>query len=189
MPRYTYPHTIQNGAGEEITFLGVEDGPEDGPEGPRLLVENRVQPGSGPPMHVHHRQEEALTVLAGRMGYERPGEAPRTAEAGETVRFAPGEAHRFWNAGEDELRAHGHIQPPDNVEYFLTEIYASQARNGGHRPGLLDAAYLARRYRSEFAMQEIPAPVQTLLFPLLVALGRALGRYRRYDDAPPPFGG
>jgi hypothetical protein len=43
-----------------------------------------------------------------------------------------------------------------------------------------------RRFRSEFGMAEIPAPVQRLLFPVLVLVGRLLGRYRKYADAPEP---
>jgi hypothetical protein len=43
-----------------------------------------------------------------------------------------------------------------------------------------------RRYRSEFAIMEIPAVVQRVVFPLQVAFGRLLGRYRRYADAPEP---
>jgi hypothetical protein len=54
MSTYTYPHTIENGAGERLTFVRrVQD-----PVGDRLEVENLVKPGSGPPMHVHNYQEE-----------------------------------------------------------------------------------------------------------------------------------
>jgi hypothetical protein len=42
------------------------------------------------------------------------------------------------------------------------------------------------RYRSEFEMVAIPAPVQRIVFPLLVVMGRLLGKYARYEDAPPP---
>src|SRR5687768_14595041 len=100
MSRYSYPHSIDNGAGERLTFLRRVPGPR----GERVEVENIVQPGSGPPMHVHHHQDEALTVVAGRVGYERPGEQAKFAGPGETVTFTAGEAHRFWNAGTDELR-------------------------------------------------------------------------------------
>ena len=80
----------------------------------------------------------------------------------------------------------GYVQPPDNLEYFLTELYRSQRENGGSRPDLFDAAFLARRYRSEFGMAEIPAAVQRFVFPVQVALGRLLGRYKKYADAPEP---
>ena len=39
--------------------------------------------------------------------------------------------------------------------------------NGGKRPRLFDAAYLLTRYRSEFGMAEIPAPVQRVVFPVV----------------------
>jgi len=179
---YPYPHTIENGAGERLTFLRRVPGPR----GDRVEGENAVAPGAGPPMHVHHLQEEALTVRHGRMGYQRLGEPERFAGPGETVTFKAGEVHRFWNAGEEELRCTAYVEPADNVEYFLTEIFASQRRGGGARPSPLDAAYLVRRYRSEFGMLGIPAAVQRLVFPALVALGTLLGRYARYADAPEP---
>ena len=182
MGRYTYPHTIENGAGESLTFLRRVPGTN----GERLEVENVVGPGSGPPMHVYHYQEEALTVVQGRIGYQRQGESAQFAGPGETVTFRAGEAHRFWNAGEDELRCTGFIEPADNIEYFLGAIYESQKRNGGPQPDTFDAAFLVRRYQSEFGMVEIPAPVQRFVFPLQVAIGTLLGRYRKYADAPEP---
>lgn len=182
MPAYTYPHTIDNGAGERLTFLRRVPGLT----GDRLEVENSVAPGGGPVMHVHHYQAEALTVERGRIGWQRAGEPPRFAGPGETVAFAAGEVHRFWNAGEDDLVCTGYIEPADNIEYFLSAIYASQRGTGSERPHPLDAAFLARRYRSEFGMTEIPAPVQRFVFPVLVAIGTLLGRYAKYADAPEP---
>jgi quercetin dioxygenase-like cupin family protein len=182
MPPYRYPHTIDNGAGERLVFLRKVPGAN----GDRLEVENLVTPGAGPPMHVHHHQEEALTVTHGRIAYQRPGEPAQFGGPGDTVVFKPGEAHKFWNPGPDDLRCTGYVEPADNVEYFLTEIYASTKRSGGARPDPFDAAFLVTRYRDEFAMVEIPAAVQRFVFPLQVALGRLLGKYRRYADAPEP---
>lgn len=173
-----YPHTIDNGAGERLTFVRRRGG--------RLEVENVIGPGHGPPMHVHHYQTESLTVRRGRLGWQRPGQEPVFAGEGETVTFHPGEAHRFWNAGDTELHCVGWIEPPDNVEYFLSALYDSQRRSGGGRPNPLEAAFLVTRYRSEFAMVEIPALVQRLVFPVLVAIGKLMGRYDRYADAPRP---
>jgi hypothetical protein len=56
-----YPHTIDNAAGERLTFL------EPG-SGDRQEVTNSVSPGAGPPMHVHYLQAESLTVESGTMG-------------------------------------------------------------------------------------------------------------------------
>jgi quercetin dioxygenase-like cupin family protein len=182
MSRYSYPHTIDNGGGERLTFLRRVPGPI----GDRLEVENVVAPGLGPVMHVHHLQTEALTVREGRIGYQRPGRPAEFAGPGETVVFPAGDAHRFWNAGEGELRCTGYIEPADNIEYFLGAVFDSQRRSGSLRPDPFEAAYLTRRYRSEYAMLAIPAAVQRLVFPLLVAVGTLLGRYGRYADAPEP---
>jgi quercetin dioxygenase-like cupin family protein len=182
MSRYTYPHVIENGAGEQITF--VRRVARAGAE--RLEVENVVKPGAGPPMHVHHYQEEALTVQQGRIGYQRLGAPPQFAGPGDTVTFGAGEAHRFWNAGEDDLRCTGHISPPDNIEFFLGAIYESTKRSGRGRPGLFDIAFLITRYRTEFGMLAVPPVVQRALFPLLVAVGNLLGRYKKYSAAPEP---
>lgn len=179
--RYTYPHTIENGTGESITFSRKAGGAA----GERLEAENVVKPGAGPPMHIHHLQEEVLTVQQGRIGYQRLGQPPQYAGPGETVRFEAGEPHKFWNAGEGDLLCTGYIDPILNVEYFLTEMFASVKRGGG-RPELFDMAFLATRYRSELAVLEIPPAVQRFVFPVMVALGRLLGRYRRFADAPPP---
>jgi mannose-6-phosphate isomerase-like protein (cupin superfamily) len=73
----------------------------------RLDGENIISPGCQPPMHVHHLQEEVLTVRQGRMGYQRLGKPVQYAGPGETVAFAPGEAHKFWNAGEASSCARG----------------------------------------------------------------------------------
>jgi uncharacterized cupin superfamily protein len=179
--RYTYPHTINNGAGEQIVFLRKIPGRN----GDRLEVENVVTPGAGPPMHVHYFQDESLTVQQGKIGYQRPGNPAQFAGPGETVTFKAGDPHKFWNAGETDLKCSGYIEPADNIEYFLGALYDSLKRNGG-RPDPFDAAFLMTRYRSEFGMLEIPAVVQRLLFPLQVVLGRLLGKYRRYHDSPEP---
>jgi len=177
-----YPRTIDNGGGERLTFSE----PRSDERGEYQEARNSVSPGSGPPMHVHHLQEESLTVERGTMGWQRKGGVEQTAEAGETVTFAPGDTHRFWNAGDDELVCSGYVRPPDNLEYYLTQMFTSMRENGGKRPRPFDAAYLLTRYRSEFGLAEIPQPVQRVLFPVVLAIGRLRGLQRRFADAPEP---
>ncbi|WP_084284554.1 cupin domain-containing protein [Solirubrobacter soli] len=172
-----YPRTIDNGHGERMTFLGVD--------GDRLLISSAVEPGAGPPMHVHKLQTEVIRVVRGRVGYEIDGSAPVYAGPGDTLTFDPGVVHRFWNAGDDELELTGEVFPADNLEYFLTQIYASVAAHGG-RPGAFDGAYLLTRYRSEFDMTSIPEPVRRFVFPIQAFVGRVFGRYGHFSDAPAP---
>jgi quercetin dioxygenase-like cupin family protein len=178
-----YPKRIDNGGGEVLVFERLERTAD----GPCLIVSNEVQPGAGPPMHIHHRQEESLTVVSGRLGYEIQGETPHVVGPGETMTFAPGIAHRFWAEGDEVLRCTGTIRPPDNVAYFLTEIYASTQRNGGTKPDDLEAAYLMHKYRREFDMTEIPGFVKGVIFPILRTIGHLTGRYARYRNGPDPI--
>ena len=178
----TYPRTIDDGHGSRLTFLGLRVGEH----GDHLEVSGSVDPGAGPAMHVHHLQTETLTVRSGRVGVEIAGEPERFAGPGERITFEPGVPHRFWNAGDGELVVDGEAYPPHNLEWFLTQIYASSAAHGG-RPGALDGAYLSTRYRDEFEVTAIPTVVRRFVFPVQTLLGRLLGRYSHFTEAPPPF--
>jgi hypothetical protein len=47
---YSYPHTVENGARERITFVQrLQD-----PAGDRLEFENHLKLGSGPPINIHN---------------------------------------------------------------------------------------------------------------------------------------
>ncbi|SEJ73224.1 Cupin domain protein [Dyadobacter sp. SG02] len=175
-----YPVTIDNGHGERLTFLGREL--RDGVE--YIQVENQVSPGAGPPMHVHHQQHERLHILDGKMGVEVLGEQPYYLHKGESATFEAGIAHRFWNAGDTTLYCDGEIWPPHNIEYFLSEIYRSSRENGNGRPAAFDAAYLLRKYRTEFDMLGIPAFVKKVIFPVVLFLGKIRGKNKRFQNAP-----
>jgi uncharacterized cupin superfamily protein len=179
---HTYPHKIENGEGQVLTFLGVVRDRD----GDRMEVELLAPPHVGAPMHLHHLQDEVMTVVAGKLGHQCAGEQPRYAEPGETIIFKRGIGHRWWNAGTTELRCTGWATPPDNLEYFLTALFDSMKRSGRKRPGFFDAAFLLTRYRSEIRMLNIPVVVQKLMFPVLLVVGTLLGKYDKFKDAPEP---
>jgi len=177
-----YPVTIDNGHGERLMFLGRET--RDGVE--YIQVENWVSSNAGPPMHIHHRQHESLRIINGKMGVEILGKEPYFLHEGDSATFEPGIPHRFWNAGEDILHCKGEIWPPYNIEYFLGEIFRASSENGNGRPGAFVAAYLLRRYRTEFDMLGIPAFVKKVIFPTLVLIGKLAGMEKRFKNAPDP---
>jgi len=178
--KFTYPHTIDNGFGEEITFVQFIDDEAGG----MVEIENRVHPGAGPPMHVHFLQDESLTVVQGKIGGQIAGQEPIFCGPGETVTFKRGEVHRFWNAGEDMLICRGWAKPAYNLEYFLTEIYRSVKANGGKGPTAFDGAYLLTKYKTEFDLKEIPTFVKKVIFPITLLLGKLQGKHRKFDGAP-----
>lgn len=175
-----YPITIDSGTGEQLTFLGLQV--ENGVE--YMLVENLVAPQAGPPMHVHHKQHEEVTILEGVMGAQILGEEPKYYKAGDTVCFEAGVVHKFWNAGDTMLKGKGRVWPALNFEYFLTEIYRSMKLSGTHRPGLMDSAFLLRRYKSEFDMIDIPPFVKKVIMPIAYQIGKMTGAYKKFDNAP-----
>ena len=177
-----YPYTINNGHGEQLTFTGVTRGPD----GDRVEAEGVAQPGAGPPMHVHYLQEEAARVVNGRLGYQVLGRDAQFAEPGELVVWPAGTPHKWWNAGNIELRMTGWCRPPGNIEFFLGSLFASTSAHGGTRPGLFDAAFLMTRYRTEYAMLDLPRVVRRIVMPLLYVAGLVLGKYQKYKDAPAP---
>ncbi len=181
--QYQYPHTITNGGGELLTFTSrITTLTGDWLEG-----ENLVQPNSGPPMHVHHLQDEHLTVVKGKMGVQVLGEAPKFFGPGEGATFKAGVPHKFWNAGTEPLQCRAWVKPAYNMEYFLTEIFKSTEANGGKRPGTFDAAYLLDRYQSEYDMLEIPSFVKKVVFPVVLFFGKLLGMHRKFEGAPEPI--
>ena len=177
----TYPYTIDNGQGELLTFTGITQGSD----GVRAGADGVAQPGAGPPMHVHYLQDEAARVVRGRLGYQVLGGTPQFAGPGEEVVWPAGTAHKWWNAGSDELHLTGWCRPPGNIEFFLGTLFASTKEHGG-RPGLFDAAFLMTRYRTEYAMLELPFVVRRVVMPLVYLAGTVLGMYRKFKDAPAP---
>lgn len=180
--KFTYPHAIENCIGEKIIFQERRQEPD----GDRLLVESFVIPGSGPMTHTHFLQDEALTVVSGRLGYQIPGQREQYVYEGETIVFERGVPHRFWNDGKEVLHCKGWIKPANTIEFYLGSIFAAQNKSGSGRPELFDAAYLMKRYSSEYALHDIPPFVKRVLVPVVYSLGMVLGKYRHFKNAPSP---
>ena len=181
--KYQLPHTIKNELGETLIFKALVKEPD----GDRLIVENYVAPKSGPPMHTHFQQDEALTVLEGRLGYQVQGQEPKYAGQGETVVFKRGTPHRFWNEGDDTLHCTGWVKPANTLVFYLTSIYEAQKKSGTEQPEKFDAAYLLTRYSAEYEMNAIPGFVRKVIIPFTYFIGKLLGKYKHFKDAPEPL--
>ena len=180
---FDYPHSISNHLGEVLIFHSVET--EDGVK--KMIVQNKLKPGAGPPFHVHFKQDESLTVTKGRMGYQIDGQEEKFLHEGERVVFRRGEMHRFWNAGDGFLECSGWVKPANSLDYFLDGIYRSMDKAGKAEGDPFDSAYLINRYKSEYDLKDIPSFVKKVIFPITVFIGSLLGKYKHFKDAPEPI--
>ena len=108
------------------------------------------------------------------------------AHPGESVTIKADVPHKFWNPGKEVLKCKSYLTPADNFMYFITELYRSINANNG-RPAMFDAAFLLTHFKSEFAMLEIPAFVQKFIFPIVLFCGNAMGKARKFGNAPVPI--
>lgn len=141
------------------------------------------EPGIGPPMHVHFKQEEKVKVLKGKMHVKTLTKEFSLTEGQEYI-FAAGEAHQFWNEGNEILHYAGHVKPANNYEYFIRHIYQSSNAANDDKPNPFDAAFLLTKYKSEMDMLVIPKPVKKIVFPILLIIGKLTGKFRKFADAP-----
>lgn len=146
--------------------------------------EGTEEPGIGPPMHVHFKQEEMVRVTKGKMRIKTLTREFSLTEGQEYV-FAQGEAHQFWNEGDKTLYYSGYVKPSNNYEYFIRHIYQSANLANDDKPNPFDAAFLLTKYKSEMDMLVIPKPVKLILFPVFLAIGKLTGKYKKFADAPP----
>ena len=82
-------------------------------------------------MHVHHLQEEAITVREGRRGYTIQGEAERFAGPGDTLQFQPAGPHVPHRRATQQLALDAWVEPAADFEWFLSRVYESTAAAGG----------------------------------------------------------
>ncbi|HQW91817.1 MAG TPA: cupin domain-containing protein [Ferruginibacter sp.] len=175
------PETLQlnkNGETLIITRSAAETG------GQLTEFEGMDEPGIGPPMHVHFKQEEKLKLLKGKLRVKTLTKEFSLAE-GEEYIFAAGEAHRFWNEGTERNHFSGYVKPSNNYEYFIKQVYQSANEANDDKPGPFDAAFLLTKYKTEMDMLVIPKPVKLIIFPILLFIGKLTGKFKKFADAPP----
>lgn len=181
--KFTLPHTIESGLGEKMIFKKIIQEPD----GEKVIIEGFCKPKSGPAMHVHFKQDEALTVVKGKMGCQILGKEPVYYSVGQTATFLRNVPHRSWNAGEDELVVSSWVKPVNSLIFFLTTLYAAQKKSGSGRPEMFDAAYLMTKYKHEYDLPELPSFVKKVIMPATYLIGRLLGKYKKFDGAPEPL--
>lgn len=125
MPAMTLkPRTVAPGkgrvydhlAGEKMTILlSAQD-----TGGAFGLFIDEVPPGAGPPLHIHHNEDETFYILEGELGMQVNGQK-FTASPGTAVFLPRGMPHTFHNAGMQTARALVTVTP-GGLEGFFPEV-------------------------------------------------------------------
>jgi mannose-6-phosphate isomerase-like protein (cupin superfamily) len=161
------PSHIPAGEGESVWFtnnLMVLKATAQSTGGAFGLIEALAPAGSGPPLHVHHREDEALWILEGHLTV-RCGEQIFTAGPG-SYTFLPRDIpHTFAVEGNVPARILSMCSPGGLEQYFVAA--GRPAESAGLPPAApIDAALLARVGR-DFGVEIIGPPMAPAGAPTL----------------------
>jgi mannose-6-phosphate isomerase-like protein (cupin superfamily) len=135
---------------------------------------------AGPPLHIHHFEDEEGLVTSGTLSVEVDGKR-LDAGPGRTVRLPRGVPHRWWNEGDQPLAFEGCTRPVVDLDRYLQAVFEVMNAGAPNRPPLFYLAHVALRHRRTQTVLVMPSLVQAILFPVVVLLGRLFGRYRGTD--------
>ena len=111
------------------------------------LFEVPATPGAGPPLHMHHIENEYFFVLEGDLDVQVGKEVIRLKAGGSA--YAPRMVPHTWQpAGGREVRFLSLAQPAGHLEAFLVELSKLQ-KEGRMQPSLIKALF--ERHEMEVA--------------------------------------
>ncbi len=151
-----------------------------------LAIDGSLPPRmSGPPTHVHFHQREEGSVKAGTLG-ARVGKETICVPAGGTAVFPAGVIHTWWNAGDNLLELSGRAIPAGDLDRYLQALFAVLNASPSGRPSIFYLAHVLWRHRHTQAVMLPPRAIQWIVFPLILLVGRVLGKYRgdRWPGSP-----
>ena len=90
--------------------------------GSLVIFEDIVEPGVGPPRHIHHHQDETFFFLEGKFIAEVGGELMHF-QPGDVAFIPQGTVHAFKNVGEKPGRLRYVFSPAQTIEAMFLEFY------------------------------------------------------------------
>ena len=94
--------------------------------GLQAIFEDLVNPGIGPPRHIHHDQDETFFFLEGQFDVEVAGKLYHMSPG--DVAFIPkGTVHAFKNVGEDVGRLRYVFSPALTIEEMFREFHKTMS--------------------------------------------------------------
>jgi mannose-6-phosphate isomerase-like protein (cupin superfamily) len=193
MPQADSPVTgfrpfFNSATGEWITYTALA---EDS-DGQLVRFTWRSVPGGVITEHVHPRQEERFTILAGEAHFTLNG-AELVAGAGETVVVPAGVPHSEGNPGPAEIDGVVELRPALRTKEWHEALAGLVAdgkttpRGAPRNPLQLGATFW--HFRHESRVTSPPIWAQNLMLPPLWALAKVFGVRPYYDHWDSRIGG
>lgn len=143
-----------------------------------MTIDGSLPPGkSGPPPHVHFHEHEEGIVQSGTLGAQ-VGDKRIVVPAGGTAVLPAGVVHSWWNAGKDMLEFNGRVIPVVDLDRYLQAIFAVVNASTSGRPSIFYMAHVMWRHRHTQALATPPRAIQRIVVPVVLLVGRILGKYR-----------
>ena len=131
-------HGSLEGEKTHILLSGKETG------GAFALILDEAPPGGGPPLHIHHNEDETFYILEGTLTVQL-NEERLTLTPGTTAFLPRGVPHTFANLGTEPVKFLGVVTPAGLEDFFAAVApLASEAE-----PDMAAIMALAARYNVE----------------------------------------
>jgi quercetin dioxygenase-like cupin family protein len=165
------PDVIVNSiSGQTVTFLSMT------PE----ILRTRFEVESGratDPRHIHPRQVETITVIAGRIRHSLPDKSEHVLEPGQRWEIPAGTPHT-WAAIDAHVKLQIDFRPALRTRHLMTRLFGlaeAGKTNSRGMPNPLQVSVVALEYHPEFRLASPPWGVQKVLLAALAPLARTLG--------------
>lgn len=136
--------------GDRYTFLAT--GEDTG--GAYALIHALVPLGSGPPPHIHRREDETFYVLEGELTFQVDGRT-FTASGGSFVTLPKGTLHSFLNTGPTPAKMLILVHPSGLEKFFAEVGKAAGDETEPPPPDIAKLLAIAPRYGLEI---QVPNP-------------------------------
>ncbi len=160
-----------NATGETITFVKTSADKND--EFVEMIC-TLPAGGQGPPKHIHTLQTELFEVIEGKLGL-LVGRDKNVFEPGQSYQLPTNTIHSFYTADNTDIKFRTILKPALDIEWFLTEIFASMNRANSTKPSIFEASYILSQMNEQYYLADIPMFVQKNIFPILAAIGKTFG--------------
>src|SRR3954451_11856937 len=129
-----------------------------------------------PPLHIHPRQEERITVVTGRVR-SRSGGSDRVLGPGDTVVSPPGVPHTVGPADDDEVEMVAELRPALDYAAFIERTLALDRAGYVNAKGRGNPLRMATAGAAdaEFFLPRVPLGVQRAMMTAMQRLAHRLG--------------